>query len=571
MEGSQNYSNLNTLDRLVSQLTIEERQNLLDKLKGQSNMSADSLYENEDEAPCDNFEIQYSRLPWYYHLYYFILSFFKSRSPIKIYEDSRIARLGREIETIAPGIYDYQQNFLRADFCRFISDLKESARFFYSSLETSIHQDKGAFFAFLGSLEMSDVHRRLQTETDPAKIAQQLPEASGPEIRQRAFKIMEDALSAITEEQRNVMYFNARSLHCLKELASFVFDRVIMAFGIGSAGQNCSVNVIRDLLQNLNNILFSLKEPPQLSLFESLFIFVLQEKSSEKDFDITREMRNLLSKAENALVTIREFNKQIPLTRVLRCAFRDMSLCPQQISGGEDWYVVYREYWKRQIEGKYSEYIQIRKQNELNDSFRYFLKGTNLKILENVVSDSTPDGLPVPEAWTLSFLLTFYSAVFVTDINNVIRPIIIDGQFYKRENRTEFTESYNDLMKLEDDIRHFEFDISLSGDLGKRYIQARQDISSLSIKRRKVQMVLEEASRIASEIIERTRSAMKSMINVLNGILKKEPGGKYDALINMSQLITKTPLLIDGIIETTQKFQKALQILDDINAVNYQR
>jgi len=557
----------NSMEKLVSELSLGERQNLLDKLKGHSDLSATPLYETDDkEKSQETFEVSYARLPWYYHLYYFFLSIVKSRPPAKVYEDGQIAKLGREITAGSPGFYDYQQNFLLSEFRECVVNLKESARFFYSMFEPNVNHDKGEFYAFLGSLEMGEVHKRLHIETDPNVLYELTPDASGPEIRQQALKIMEEAISSISEEQRNAMYFNARSLHCLKELSAFVFDRVIMAFG--SAGQTCPANVVRDLLLNLDNILFSLKDPPTLSLLESLFIFVLQSRTGEKDFDMSREMRKLLGKAENALAEIRNFNKRIPLTRILRCVFRDMSLSPQPISGGEEWYMVYREYWKRQVDGKCSDYVKKRKNNELTNSFKGFLKSTSLKLLENVASDACPSGMPLPEAFTLSFLLTYYSAVFITDINNTLRPILLEGEFFKRENRTEFTESYNDLMKLEDDIKRLEKDLAPNGDLGKRYFQAKKDITSLPVKRRKVQMVLEDASRTATEIIDHTRQAMKSMINVLNGIMKKEAGGKYDSLANLTQLVKKMPLFFDGMNDSIQKFQTALQLLDEMVFIN---
>jgi hypothetical protein len=155
----------------------------------------------------------------------------------------------------------------------------------------------------------------------------------------------------------------------------------------------------------------------------------------------------------------------------------------------------------------------------------------------------------------------------MNDINKILRPILIDGEFFKRENRTEFTESYNDLIKLEDDIRKFERNISPSGDYGKRYTLARQDISSLPVKRRKIQMVLEDASREAAEIIERGRTAMRAMIDVLNGIINKDPGGKYDTLGNLARLGGKTPVFINGIADAIQSFQKTLQLLNDIDAM----
>jgi hypothetical protein len=558
-----------TLTRLVSELTLEERKNLLEKLKSQSNLSSEPLYEAREEEAVLKTEDQYVKLPWYYRLIYFILSFFKSKSPVKIFEDSQVARLGRKIEEYSPGLYDYHRSYLLTAFYQSLMELKEGARFFFTALDASVGRDKGSFYAFLGSLELEDTHRQLQTGTDPALIVEKSPEASETELRQMAFRVMEDAFAAITEDQRNAMYHNARSLHCLRELSSFLFDRILMAFGFepAASGQACSINVVREMLQTLNNILFSLRAPPSHVLLESLFIFLLQEKAGDPEFDINREMRSLLSKAENALVTIRTFNTRIPLTLILRCANRDMSLSPQPVSGGEDWFLVYREYWKRHVEIQLAEFIRLRRHQDMVNSFRYFLKGANLKLLDNVVSEANPNGLPIPEAMGLSFLLTFYSAVFMNDINKTLRPILIDGEFFKRENRTEFTEAYNELIKLEDEIRKFELNIAPSGDYGKRYSQAKQDMSSLPIKRRKIQLVLQDASGEAKKIIGSARTAIRNMTNILYGILGKDPGGKYDVLGNMSQLAGRGPAFVNNISDSIQKFQKTLQLLDDIDVM----
>jgi hypothetical protein len=558
-----------TLNRLVSELTLEERKNLLEKLKTQSNLSGEPLYEAKKEAPAVRFDEQYARLPWYYHVFYLILSFFKSKPPLKLFEDSQVARLGREIDECFPGLYNYQRAYLLSGFYQALMDLKEAARFFFTALDAGVGRDKGGFYAFLGSLELGDVHRRLRTETDPGKLEEKNPGAPEAELRQTAFRAMEDAFAAITEEQRNAMYHNARSLQCLKELSSFLYDRILLAFGFepAASGQMCSINVVRELLLALNNILFSLQSPPPLPLLESLFVFLLQEKAGEPEFDMGREMRILLSKAENALVTIRDFNAKVPLTLILRCAGRDMTLSPQVVSGGEDWFLIYREYWKRHIEQEFADYTRLRRHQEMINSFRYFLKGANLKILDNVVSETNPDGLPIPEAMSLSFLLTFYSTVFMGDVNKTLRPILIDGEFHRRENRTEFTEAYNDLIKLEDDIKKFERNISPSGDYGKRYVLARQDMSSLPVKRRKVQLVLQDASAEAQRIITGARRAGRSMVNILGGITGNSLGGKYGGLGNMAQLSGRGAAFANSINDATQKFQKTLQLLDDIDAM----
>jgi hypothetical protein len=55
------------------------------------------------------------------------------------------------------------------------------------------------------------------------------------------------------------------------------------------------------------------------------------------------------------------------------------------------------------------------------------------------------------------------------------------------------------------------------------------------------------------------------MINVLNGILKKDISGKYETLANLNQLAGKGPAFLNGLTESVQQFQKTLKLLDDID------
>ena len=560
-------------DRLASSISLEERQNLLEKLKSQSNISSGILYFEEREVvPAGDIASEFARLPWYSRLWYGFLSFFKAKPPVVIFGDHQVSILGEKIEERTPGLYDYQERMLLVAFYRQIEKLKEAARFFYSALDTSVNRDKGAFFAFLGSLEMPEVHKRLEAETEPSAIVGAHPEMPEMELRQMAFKAMEDAFAGITEEQRDIMYFASRSLNCLKGLSSFLFDRLIMAFNTKNTqtGATCSVNVVRDLLVTLNNLLLSLKVVPPMTLLESLFVFILQERASEPGFNIHREIQMLLVKAEDSLAVIRDFNRKVPLAWIIRCASRNMSFVPQEISGGEDWFVVYRDYWRRRIETNFSHYFRERRLKGLLESFRYFLKGQSLKALGNIQSESNPDGLPVRGSFALSFLLTFYSVIFLPGINKILRPILIDGEFQRKENRAEFTECYNNLIKLENDIKKFEYDISPDGDYGKRYIQVRQDMSSIPVKRRKTQIVLEDAQEDAEKILEYVRKAARNMVSLLSGFLGKETKGKYDALTNLPAIAGKGDEYneyLAGMNEAHQQFQTLIKLLDDIEVM----
>ena len=233
--------------------------------------------------------------------------------------------------------------------------------------------------------------------------------------------------------------------------------------------------------------------------------------------------------------------------------------------------MVYRDYWKRRTETQISAYVKDRRQHELLESFRHFLKGKGLRVLVNVQSETNENGLPIKGTFALSFLSTFYSVVFIPEMNKLLRSILIDGEFQKKENRIEYAESYNILIKLEDDIFKFDQKISPSGDYGERYNLARNEMSSLPVKRRKLQIVLEEAQEDAKKILEQARSASRSMVNLINGILGQDSKTRYDTLSNMAKFSGKENLFLSGLNEIMKQFQIVSKLLDDIETMEMGR
>ncbi|MDR1212184.1 MAG: DUF5312 domain-containing protein [Spirochaetaceae bacterium] len=554
-------------NRLVSELTLKERKELLARLSSQSELTKEPLYAAEEGDAVKNLKRQYEGMPWYLRVLYFLLGLIRAKSPLNVYEDRMVARLGGVIDSRRRGLYNYRRELLLPEFYREFTNLKESSRFFYTALDVSVNRDKGAFFAFLGSLELPDLHQRLLSETDPVLIAQKSPWLPEAEVHQAALKTMDEIFGVITDEQRNLMYFNARCLFCLKELSAFLYDRLLSAFSFDSAlGQVCSARLVQEQLTSLNNILYSMPQVPAMTLLESLFVFMLQDQMGDVAFDVESETKTMLSRAEVSLMGIRNFNKNVPLTLILRCATRKLDMVPKAISGGEDWFIVYRDYWKGRIDGEFKEYAKSRKQAALTELFHQYLKGSVVKPLANAASERKPGAIPVAGSQGLAFLLAFYEIVFIPDLNKILRPILLDGEFYKRENRTQFTEAYNDLMKIGDAVRNFDARLSPEGDYGKRYEAAKGEMSSLSVKRRKIQMVIQETSEESMKMITSAREAFKAMAQVLGGILRKDPAGVFDTISNLPALGGKnSAALISGIDQAVVKLESALKLLDEVN------
>jgi hypothetical protein len=253
-------------NRLAAELPMDDRRGLLEKLNARSGIAGQPLYDDGDSPDSGkgsgDRKKDYEALPWVSRLFFWFLGLLRGKSSLQMFLDRETARLGRLIELQFPGVYDYEHGLLLPAFHGKLRDLKESARFFYNALDMSVNRDKGAFYVFLASLEMEDIHRRLLDDTDIEKLAEQHPGAGEPALRLLGLQAMEAGIASIGDDRRAVMYYNARTLHCLKELSSFLFDRLLVSFVNQGGRQVCSAHLVNNYLRTLNNILYSLKDSP---------------------------------------------------------------------------------------------------------------------------------------------------------------------------------------------------------------------------------------------------------------------------------------------------------------------
>jgi hypothetical protein len=556
-------------DRLALELTLDERKELLEKLERQSLISKDPLYQEQKAEAAGDIAVRYARLPWYRRLLYFFLSIFKAETSIKIFQNTEITRIAKALELSAPGFYNAARGLLLPDFYDAVVRLRDSSRFFYDALDAGFNRDKGGFFVFLGSLEMPDIHARLVEETNPGRIGEKNPGIAESVMRQTALKMLEEVMTMITEDQRLKMYDNARSLTCLKQLSSFLYDRLLLAFTNDNAfgGMICSAGIIRDALMSLNNILFSLKDIPSMALLGSLFVFILQDQADGAGFDINIETQRLLTQAETAIAAIRSFNRQAPLTTLVRVAARDTGISPQIISGGEDWFQVFRERWRKDVDDSLFVFFSQRRRRELQNTYRDFFQEAPLLGLDNVKYQDHPGGIAVRGVDSLCFLLTFAAGIFMKELNPSLQAVLANGEFFRPENRLEYDEAYTRMIHLDETIRQFDESLGPKGEWGKRFEQINSELTSLPAKRRKTQLLMEECAESARGIIDRAQWAITILANVVGGFVGMGAGGKYEKLSNLEKLEEKVPGLRDGLMVSADKLKRAQEILAEVELI----
>ena len=570
----------NNLDRLVSRMNMGDRLLLLEKIRATNSVALDPpRADDKQDDQGENLVASFRAQAWFIRILYSVIAVFAGKSALKLFMEKRMAALGKGIEKSAPGIFNYKQLQLLDGFFVSLVALKDAARFFYGVLDTSINKDRGAFYAILGSLEMSDIHRKLQRDCTPQAVMEKNPDLPQSAVKPTMLRIMEEVLSSITEESRQAMYYHARSLNNIRDLSCFLFDRLLVTFEGTPSGHICRINTaVKELLLALDEILFSLREAPTQVLLEALFVYDLETRAAETAFNVDKEMSAILSRAQAAVSAISGFSRTVPLSKIIRCASWNTEYCPIPPGGGEDWFYVYRDYWKRQTENAFDSYAAEKKREDIRCSMEASF-GVTVQPIANASYKNGDNGFSMQYAFALSFLKAF-NAVLVSKVGPALKAINAAGLEGHSAGEKEDADSlqgtvgelmnaYSDLLTCAERIRILEAKISVIGDYGRRYELAKRETEGITIKRRKMQTVQNEASEEAGGIVSGSAINMDTMIKALERICESENDNTQAGYANYDRgTRKKNTALIAGVNSTIYSLRYAVQTLDDISSID---
>jgi len=177
----------------------------------------------------------------------------------------------------------------------------------------------------------------------------------------------------------------------------------------------------------------------------------------------------------------------------------------------------------------------------------------------------------------LRFLESFYYSSVLGDLNRVFKLILTEGEFYKRDNKMDFTDSYSKLLQTGDELKAFDQRLGPDGELGRMFCQASADQSPLAIKRRKIESAVQAAETDADAILRRLLDAVNRLFLVFKGILSGDSRGKYDSLSNLSRIDGKANSEFLKSLETAkERLEKASYLANElvrisllsVNAIN---
>lgn len=524
-------------DRLVESLSSEERREMLRKIEETFPLSSEPMTEEESRditTDVDPIEYYY-QADFITRFIVFLISLFTGKDKGEVILETFLARSRKKLNR-EYGLYfnlDKKQGYKA--LYNLLVNLDKSIAPFREALLSSM-ESKIDFYIFLTNRVMGKKEEEILNETDPLYIEQNFPDYSVSQIHKAIDDNYERILNSLDEEKQQQLTHYSTIFRQLHSLAIYDFNRLISSFKATNGEiEYCDLDKIKKSLMALNNILSSFRQPPDMILLQSIYLFYHNREISDGDDDQWEvNLQREIGSSVEGLNGIRIFNKKIPLTAVLRVLNGDINYEPDTIGGGEGALRHYKAYLKKNISERFKKYVNDKKKR---DVLKSLTANWGVRLIEPIMGYQgkkfAPELVFTYES-SLSALDVFLKKVIQGKYHQSLSLIQVNGDFYRRDNREEFTDTYEKLLRLPSQIRNFSSKYLTDGVFYRQINEALKDKETRQ-GREELYGALQIGDQEASILLNRSLEVLSSLSSLLKGIIMGT-GGAYDTLSNYSDL-----------------------------------
>lgn len=563
--------NYTSFDKLVMGISDEERVNLLKKIESNSDPEKENIErkKNNNDITIDITE-RYQKESFLVRLWLRLKSLFTSSGIDYLYNEYLISNIAKEVEKDYPNIIDYKNGYLITDFYERLKQLKKAADFFTPGIAV-YEENQGAFFVFLGSLFSPDLSKTMEEEINPYKYGLEREVTS--ELRTSLLRKMEEILQSIPTDIRKKLYDSIRSIEWLKHFTHLPFDKFLARFSTFLEGSNnCPMDSATLELIAFSKVLCNGKKI-QTEILEALYLF--SEKSQEtkeiNDINDSNEKADssaYIKKSFENIAMIKMFITSIPIDSITAIALNSSSYEVENLDGVEDWFIRYKGHWRKIFDQRWESWLRDKKKHATSKKIKEIFDTDTYPFIPNRPWQDIWGGITFAREYTLGFLYAFFKKVY-PELNKVLKIIMVEGDFAMRENRVEYTDTYNMLNHISQTIENINEQLSPRGAYGisfntvikesLRTIQGQNKINNLLIT------IEKEVSSLTTQFAESCRV----MQYIFTGILSTEKNSRYDTLVNIATIQGKTNILFrQKMKETLASFGDALDLLKELETID---
>ena len=558
----------NSFDRLVAGLSSEERNAMLSRLNSKNSEGVE-IY--ADTKKIDKFsgdlKLRLANESFFYRLVIWLRSFFSKTPAEKIYNDDVLLNLAKKINREHPGVINPQAQVLDSLFYERLSTLKQAADFFKPYLY-KIQEDEGEFYVFLSSFVVSSLCDQINSRADPYN----LPPNKEPdnETRTELLRNLDDVLKNMSAAVRGTMYSAVKSVQWLSKFVNLPFIHFISQFtDIRDGVFTCPYMNARVDFASFASVFDSGISVPN-EVMESVFLFS-QKKNLTGNYmtsDIEDSVKKFMATATNHLTQIKMFLSVIPITTTGRIIFQDYNWLPETSGGGEDWFVKFRNQWRKVIETRWNDYLREQKKKLLSDA-----------LLQDFGLNDFPEfpvrpwaelwgGIPFGLELTGGYLAWYCRELYPAD-HDILNTLMMEGIFIKSENRTEFSDAFNQLSKAADTITNLVTRIDFKGDIGTVFEEAASSASRTFQAQNRIESLVKDIETEIKASALTFCNSIRILETIFKGIFDEVKDGFHGTLQNMNSLKGHGNLNFKDSLKNTRKnLRQTLYYLSELEPID---
>lgn len=556
---------LSTFDKLVESLSTEEAQAMLAKIAECMKMSADIQTDSKTEPLLVDRQLesglQVNNEPFFIRVWLRFKSFLKSLPIENVYEEELIRRLGRDLHRNYRQYINIKDNIFTNDFYELLCGLRKT-QLFFSSLLSAYDSDKGDFYLLVSSFAAPEVYAKLMYNTDPFSSA--AGAQASPNLRADFLKKIDEAFSLMSSDYKTEMYRTAGAVEWMRHFCELPIDKSVLRFTVDPAAEpSCSVYLIAAEIGMLASVLCTIKPIPDVVL-QALFLLSKQDKLNSKFLNLNEESVGFISQASYALESIKRFSVKIPILELARYTSKSIHWEPERLEKGEDWFQLFKAAWKKRFNERWQLWATEQRRTRLNREMLTLLDMDKIPPLLHRPWEDAWLVLRFKREFIFNFLSAFFSTLYPFVLQPVLKILLMEGNFYRRENLAEYTNAFTALEKQPSCIATFESRLSTEGEIGAAFVQLKERTMASLKSKNSLEALMKNIETEAKQIITASQEAFKALTALLNGFIEGNKGNVYGPLLNWSLIQGNNNMEFRNQVEEVKNLlQKTTSILTE--------
>lgn len=557
----------NSFDRLVAGLSLDDRLSILEQLKTGVNMTAENVISegDSDDDAVISISATLKNESFIVRLVLFFKSLFSGEPIEVVYRQHRLITLAKKIEKNNPDILNAHNLNLDNLFYEKLIGLKRVADYFKDSI-AEYEEDEGRFLVLLGSLVIPNLNKTIEKEVSPYSVpfSKEVPK----DMRAMLIRKLDAIIAEIPQQAKTDLYICVQCLVWLKNFVQLPFEQFLAKFTAGANGKlGCTVHAAVADIEKFANVLCTAKKI-ETEVLETFYMLQIQHRmEAGEKIDVQEGIADYVNISTKNIAVIKDFVKSIPMYSIGILAERSFAWAPKLKDNGEDWFITYKAQWKKNFDKEWNIWLQDKKVALAKDDVTSFLKTEDYPLLPNRPWAKFSGLIRFSKEYSLGFLHYFLKNVY-PEYTEVLKILMVNGDFILRENKIEFTESYGGMNNLFQDLKQFDEKLSDTGIYGKEFSQNIPNIMRTIQGQAQVHALMCSIESEASMHVLTFGDIYRSMASIFDGILVANYNVKYDGITNIATLMGPNKVLLrKHLSEISAGMAETIRLLQEIESI----